>query len=353
MAAAAAAAKPFDERFFEAFAFVFAARADFALRLLRQWLASAHAAAEVAGGASAEARRTREAAQRRVRALLRMLLATVRQFAPSECTPAQFSALAPAVVRHFHSSDAKVAKAAEALLGEMVSRAPRGTPPSIFNLRSLADDEYGTTAWHLAPGVCSDEPMLPLAEAPTRAALGACVERLQVHVLAVPADAELPAAPLDGADEGGEGEGEACPLAALEELPADDGELAATGASSELAPVLRKSSFEVALREAGSEGVLAAAAAAARLSSSGMDSHGADDGGDGSGPRSPTSPPAVVGGAGPGGADDDDDDDDASPPVARSAAVTPPPDPALSGSEDDDDGRLGVDIDSPSDEDST
>ena len=135
-----------------------------------------------------------------------MLLATVRQFAPSECTPAQFSALAPAVVRHFHSSDAKVAKAAEALLGEMVSRAPRGTPPSIFNLRSLADDEYGTTAWHLAPGVCSDEPMLPLAEAPTRAALGACVERLQVHVLAVPADAELPAAPLDGADEGGEGE---------------------------------------------------------------------------------------------------------------------------------------------------
>ena len=39
-----------------------------------------------------------------------------------------------AVIRCFHSDEPTVAQAAEALLSEMVSRAPRGTPASIFNL---------------------------------------------------------------------------------------------------------------------------------------------------------------------------------------------------------------------------
>ena len=61
------------------------------------------------------------------------------------------------VTRHFFSPDARVARAAEALLSEMVSRAPRGTPPSIFNLVQPAPQPtpaHAPAATPCPPAVC-------------------------------------------------------------------------------------------------------------------------------------------------------------------------------------------------------
>lgn len=185
--------EPFVHRFFMAFALAFSDRENcaFALRLLRAWLISAtdRADSESSSDASEEGD-----AHRCVVALLRMLHSFLRQFAPSECTPEGFAQLAPIVVRCFHSRTSSMAQTAEELLAEMVSRAPRGTPASIFNLvqpnaRSPSDprssDEAST---ELVEGFGDNEliwdlPMVPIDDVAGQPSLAACVERLQLHAL--------------------------------------------------------------------------------------------------------------------------------------------------------------------------
>jgi len=194
----------FVERFFPAFALAFSDRENcaFALRLLRAWLISATDRAEMTSGEvqDATADKKESEAHRCVVAVLRMLHSFLRQFAPSECTPEGFAQLAPAVVRCFHSRASMVAQTAEALLAEMVSRAPRGTPASIFNLLqsnarpggdARGSDEQAT---ELAEGFGDNElawdlPLVPTGDVAGQASLAACVERLQLHALQVPIDA--------------------------------------------------------------------------------------------------------------------------------------------------------------------
>ena len=141
-------ATQFAERFFEGFALAFSAADNvaFTIRLLTTWLAAASRpllepnayqpptplARRTGGRSRAELQR---ASRPNVASLLRLLTAFVVQFAPSEVEPAGFAALAPHVLAHFtQSADGDVARTAERLLGEMISRAPRHTPPSIFSL---------------------------------------------------------------------------------------------------------------------------------------------------------------------------------------------------------------------------
>lgn len=86
----------FSENFFAAFALAFSSRENcaFALRLLRAWLNSATDRAAISAATNEQ-----RLDEHRVAALLRMLTSFLRQFAPSECSPEQFTALAPAVVR--------------------------------------------------------------------------------------------------------------------------------------------------------------------------------------------------------------------------------------------------------------
>jgi len=133
-----------------------------------------------------------------------MLQALLRQFAPHDVSPAQFEELAPLVIAAFHSRRAAVSAAAEALLGEMVGRAPRGTPPAIFCL-TAARPSPAPPPW--------DGPLVAPAATDGRASLLAAAALLQEHALGVSladgpppppeaarpaaaALAQLPAAPL-------------------------------------------------------------------------------------------------------------------------------------------------------------
>jgi len=165
-----------------------------------------------------------------------MLRALLRQLSPHECTPRQFCQVAPSVIRHFHSRDKGVAEAAEQLLAEMAIRAPRGTPPSIFNLvqptqppphrtaslserlsgngsigpstvsGSCAGGEGADTAdsdisrgGNLAAYKCNeadsalDDRLVRCGDTLGHESLRRCIELLQVHALGVPiADISLP-----------------------------------------------------------------------------------------------------------------------------------------------------------------
>ena len=263
------ASAAFAESFFEAYALVFssAENVDFSMRLLRHWLGSAsRVAAGGSGRRGARGLRPSPELQRGARALvaclLRMLTGLVRQYAPTECTPAQFTALASHVVSHFHSSDSSVASTAEALLAEMVARAPQGTPPSIFSLVAPSPPQHagGGTAPPAAAqpaaappssaepaaeegaardGPAWDLPLLPPGQPEGYPSLLACAERLQACALrgdrglrdgigrgrsTSPSDESLDSLdPLsDGEGEGeGEGEMEAEARAAGTEVEAD------------------------------------------------------------------------------------------------------------------------------------
>jgi hypothetical protein len=177
---AGAFARAFAERFFGAFALAFSSHdnCDFALLLLSSWLAAESPWDDERPGG--DERATREVA------LLWMLQALLRQFAPHDVAPAQFEALAPLVVAAFHSRRAPVSAAAEALLSEMVARAPRGTPPSIFAL----------TATHPVPAPppwCG--PLVAAGAAKGQASLLSSATLLQAHALGVHPSAGPPPLP--------------------------------------------------------------------------------------------------------------------------------------------------------------
>jgi len=163
-------ARNFAERFFGAFALAFSSHdnCDFALLLLSSWLAAGCPWDDHRPGG--RARTTREVA------LLWMLQGLLRQFAPHDVAPAQFEALAPLVVAAFHSRRPSVSAAAEALLSEMVARAPRGTPPSIFAL-TAAKPEPQPPPW------CG--PLVSAGDEEGRPSLLAAAALLQVHALGV------------------------------------------------------------------------------------------------------------------------------------------------------------------------
>lgn len=179
---AGAFARAFAERFFGAFALAFSSHdnCDFALLLLSSWLAAESPwNDERAGGPG---RATREVA------LLWMLQALLRQFAPHDVAPAQFETLAPLVVAAFHSRRAPVSAAAEALLSEMVARAPRGTPPSIFALAA-------TQPVPAPPPWCG--PLVAAGAADGQDSLLSAAALLQVHALGVPLTSGPPPLPDD------------------------------------------------------------------------------------------------------------------------------------------------------------
>jgi len=193
---AGAFARAFAERFFGAFALAFSSHdnCDFALLLLSSWLAAESPWDDLRPGGTARA--TREVA------LLWMLQALLSQFAPHDVKPAQFEALAPLVVAAFHSRRAPVSAAAEALLSEMVARAPRGTPPSIFALTSARPDPP-------PPPWCG--PLIAAGDAAGKASLLESASLLQARALGV-SQADGPAPLPDEAQPA---------LAAVAQLPAE------------------------------------------------------------------------------------------------------------------------------------
>ena len=159
---------------------------------------------EAQGRARAPAEGARRADRPLVASLLRLLLAFVRQFAPRECTPAQFARLALAVMRHFGRSgdgelDREIARPVELLLAEMVARAPAGTPPGVFALPLAAattpPPPLGiTTEPEAAAGAHDIDGGAAIAVAALLApddprcwpSLRECADRLQVCALSVP-----------------------------------------------------------------------------------------------------------------------------------------------------------------------
>jgi len=265
----------FDERFFESFALAFTGTDEvaFSLRLLTDWLIAAsrpllgdklHRRSTDAGkggtttdvpyfsptrGARVSERSARSRAEARhsrrvVVSLLRLLSACLRQYAPTECHPDQFSALAPIVVAHFthftqHFAHQKleaqedVARTAERLLSEMVSRAPRGTPPSIFSL--LASSARASTqaveptagSKHMIGSSASspiawDMSLVPPSEVSELSrSLHECADRLQACVFEVDCTAESVACwPPD------------LPKASIAELPNTEQQEGRTGRAS-------------------------------------------------------------------------------------------------------------------------
>ena len=270
-------ASRFDERFFESFALAFTSTAevDFTLRLLTEWLdaasrpllgnglhlrrpsdtcsgpeaalsmpSTAHSSSPGRVGRYAERSHSEARHARRVLAsLLRLLSACVCQYAPTECVPEQFAALAPLVIAHFthfthHHAHQRmdpqedVALTAERLLSEMLSRAPAGTDPKIFSLLStpvLAGQPTGagcggggggtqrsssiTTREQLAPSLAWDACFVRADEIEVLyPSLHECADRLQACALNV--------APDDGASERGWPLDLPRPL--LSELPSSD-----------------------------------------------------------------------------------------------------------------------------------